>query len=183
MLKLSPRSYVVIGTLILILLIGWTVSYVVFLSPTGIVAREEADLTRVDADADTFSTLDGTPVDIDAYRSKVLVVNIWASWSPYTAADHDILSQIASMHGDAVTILAVNRMETKETADVYLRTIGKRPGIEYIIDSEDRFFGSFEGYAMPETIVFDEVGNIALHQRGPVNQAELETLLRALVSD
>ncbi len=61
--------------------------------------------------------------------------------------------------------------------------IGKKDGIEYIIDTTDHFFTSFDGYAMPETLIFDEVGNIEYRKRGTLNYEESEQILRNLVDE
>jgi thiol-disulfide isomerase/thioredoxin len=181
MLVLNKRSYYVIGMLLTILVVGALVTYFVFLSPTGFKARERADFGRVQTDtADTYTSLSGEAVDLDTYRGDLLIVNVWASWSPFTPQDHEILGKMKSKYGDNVSILAMNRMESKETAEAYLSTIGKKEGIDYIIDGTDTFFNSLGGYAMPETIVFDPVGNIFFHKRGMVTEAELTTAIDTL---
>ncbi len=184
MLLLTKRSYYVVGVLLLILVVGAACTYFVFLSPTGFKARERADFGRVQSESGTaYTTLSGEVVDLDMYRGDILIVNVWASWSPFTVQDHEVLAALKSHYGEAVTVLAMNRMETKETAEAYLGTIGKKDGIEYIIDSSDNFFTSLGGYAMPETIVFDAVGNIFFHKRGTITETEMKEALDTLSSE
>ncbi len=180
MFALTKRSYYVIAILLSILVTGALITYFVFVSPTGIKARERSDFGRVQTD--TYTSLTGEPIDLDTYRGEVLIVNVWASWSPFTLQDHELLGKIKSEYGDSVTILAMNRMESKETAEAYLSTIGKQEGIDYIIDGRDTFFTSLEGYAMPETIIFDPTGNIYFHKRGVVTKSELTTAIDELRS-
>jgi thiol-disulfide isomerase/thioredoxin len=168
--QLSKRALILLscgalGVLLLIVLVTYA-----YLSPSGWKARQNTALSHVESKAIvSYTSLDGSEIDFMAYKSDVLIVNIWASWSPYTKADTALLRDIKKEFGDAVTIRAVNRMEPKETAEAYLSTIGKEEGIEYIIDTTDHLYDSLGGYAMPETIVFDNIGNILLHVRGALS--------------
>ncbi len=181
---LSRRSLIVIGVLLSILIIGGLLTYQIFLSPTGYKAREEADLAKVvNTEEDSYITLDGEPSNLEDFRGSVLLVNVWASWSPYTQTEHETLARLKSTFGDSLEVVALNRKENKETALAYLDTIGKKEGIEYVIDTTDHFFKSFDGYAMPETLIFDEVGNIEYRKRGTLTYEEAEQIVRELVED
>ncbi len=183
-MHLTRHSRIVILILISILCIAFLLTYYIYLSPTGYKARENADLTKVlKGEEASYITLDGEPSDLNEFRDGVLLVNVWASWSPYTPGEHEVLTKLHSEFGDTVRIVALNRKEQKETALAYLDTIGKREGIEYIIDTTDFFFASFDGYAMPETIIFDEVGNIAYRKRGTLTYEEVSEALRGLIHE
>lgn len=180
-MELNRRSVLVILGLVAILLIGAFLTYVIYLSPTGFKARQHADLSRTQTEElGTYTSLSGESFDFTDYRDGILVVNIWASWSPYSKTDHEILERIQNEYGEGIKVVALNRMEAKETAEAYLATIGKKEGIEYIIDTTDHFFTTLEGYAMPETIIFDEVGNEYFRKRGVLNEAELRDVLNQL---
>jgi thiol-disulfide isomerase/thioredoxin len=179
---LSKRSLVLLIGLFLILLVGVLLTYYIFLSPTGLRAKQHADLRKVEeGDQVAYTDLDGTPRDLEDFHGKPLIVNVWASWTPFTKGDHQVLREIKNEYGEKITILALDRMETKETAEAYLNSIGKEEGLIYIIDTTDHFFRSLEGYAMPETIVFDVVGNEVFRKRGALNPEELESVLASLV--
>lgn len=181
MIVLTRRTILVLVVLGSVLLLGALGTYFIYLSPTGIKAKEAADLSRVQSDIpEAYISLSGEATDLEAFRDAPLVVNVWASWSPFTEADHVILSRIAAEYGEDVRILALNRKETKETAEAYLNVIGKKEGIEYIIDTTDHFFASLGGYAMPETVVFDAVGNEYYRKRGVIDEPELRNALNAL---
>jgi thiol-disulfide isomerase/thioredoxin len=184
MIELSRRSIVFlvflsVGTLVLFALL-----YYVYYSPTGLKARQNALLTQIEStDEASYIALDGSTTDITKYDSEVLIVNVWASWSPYTNADHAILETLKRTYGENVTIRAINRKETKETANAYLASIGTREGIEYVVDTTDHFFNSLLGYAMPETIVFDAIGNVVFHKRGTLDEAEMKGVIDSMLKE
>ncbi len=178
------RPRVVLSVLALVLLIGGLLTYFIFLSPKGYLAREHADI-KVMTEGDTVSYIDleGTPTNLESYRGEILIMNVWASWSPYTLADHTVLERLKATYGDRITILALDRKEPRETAEAYLSQIGKKEGIEYVIDETDHLFASVGGYAMPETIVFDEIGNITLHVRGVLKEEEIRAEVERLLAE
>jgi thiol-disulfide isomerase/thioredoxin len=179
----SKRTYIFLlcGVFIVVTLLGAV--YYVYLSPSGWKARQNAVLSQIESEAIvSYVALDGSEVDLTTYNSEVLVVNVWASWSPYTKADHEILQAMKERFGDRITIRAVNRKEPRETAEAYLATIGREEGIEYIIDTTDHLYDSLGGYAMPETIVFDRIGNVSFHKRGTLSSTELQSELERLLT-
>jgi thiol-disulfide isomerase/thioredoxin len=169
-------------TLVLLCALAYLV-YSVYLSPTGIKKRENSDLGKVD---DTippkFLSLNGEEISFGEYEGKLLVVTLWASWSPFTQQELSVMATLKREFGDRITIRAVNRKEDTSTALAYLETIGREEGIEYIIDANDQLYAQMGGYAMPETIVFDEVGNEIERVRGTVRIDELRTFIESRLS-
>lgn len=153
--------------------------YVEFTSLTGYYARKHADLAVLSEEgSDAYTSLDGAPVTLTGGGdAKFTIINVWATWSPLSPKDFGLLDAIKQKYGDQVSVKAVNRKETKETARAYLSSIGAPDSIEYIIDSNDSFFVYFDGYAMPETIVFDSIGNPIFHKRGSLIGDELERVI------
>jgi thiol-disulfide isomerase/thioredoxin len=126
--------------------------------------------------------LEGDEIELTRYEGNLLIVNVWASWSPYTKADHEILGALKKHYGDTITIRAVNRKESNETARAYLDAIGRQDGIEYIIDTTDFLFSTLDGYAMPETLLFDSVGNVYFHKRGTLTYDETAVQVEELLN-
>jgi thiol-disulfide isomerase/thioredoxin len=117
----------------------------------------------------------GNPVSLDGYLGQVMVVTTWASWSPYSTVDLPVYNELAANYEDsAVIFLAINRAESKEQAERFLSTIDSLPNLVLILDEADNFYSASLGYAMPETIIFDESGRVIQHFHGQV-KAEVLT--------
>lgn len=180
---LTRRTRIVLGALMLVLICVSVLVYVVYLSPTGIQARLHSDLGESVGDSvGHFVTLDGVEVDMDEYDGDLLIVNFWASWSPFTEADHRVLASVKTTFGERITIRAVNRKEDAATGNAYLDVIGKQNGIEYITDTTDLLYGERGGYAMPETVIFDTVGNEIHRVRGTVSEDALRQTIADLLA-
>lgn len=163
------------GYTTLALLVGVIACFVV------IALWYRAYLVRQESHADTatllaesvetpYSTLAGEPFSFAPFKGLIRLVTVWASWSPETAQDLPVLQTVAEQYGDVVTI-AVNRKEPKERAQAYLNTLPAYPAVHYVIDETDAFYASIDGYAMPETVLFDAAGNVVWRTRGRLDES------------
>lgn len=131
----------------------------------------------------TYTDVNGAERSLEDYLGQVLVVTSWASWSPFTQNDFTSLNLIADDYaGRDVVFMAINRKETKDQAARYLSTISEYKNLLIVIDTEDRFYSSVAGYAMPETLVFDKTGAITLHLRGVVDAAAVRGAVDAALA-
>jgi peroxiredoxin len=115
------------------------------------------------------------------YRRQVVVAYAWASWCSYCGAELQELVKFKKIYGDKIQILAVNRAEPAATAKAFTESLGITQDITLLLDSNDEFFKSIGGYAMPETVFINPSGEIVYHQRGPIDVATIEQKLKELV--
>jgi thiol-disulfide isomerase/thioredoxin len=116
---------------------------------------------------------EGKKVKLSEFKQKAVVVHSWASWCPYCADELRHLSEIKEIYGDSVAVVAINRAEPLSVAKDFSDSLGLPAGISYLIDPDDAFYKQIGGYAMPETIIIDERGDTAYHQRGPITFKEI----------
>ncbi len=132
----------------------------------------------------TYTDLDGKTLSLEEYLGQVIVVTSWASWSPFSKTDLETLNTLASNYTDKkVVFLAMNRKEALAQAQRYITTLPPLPHIRLVIDVEDRFYNLVGGYAMPETVVFDQKGEIVLHGRGVFDTVATKETLERLLSN
>jgi thiol-disulfide isomerase/thioredoxin len=129
-----------------------------------------------------LKSYDGNEVELSDFRRELLVVHAWASWCVYCGEELKSLVQLKERYGDAVTILAVNRAEPEVDAKAFTDALGLDASkIEILLDRDDAFYKSIEGYAMPETIFITARGEIIHHQRGPMRIDEVVEKIDALI--
>jgi hypothetical protein len=63
-------------------------------------------------------------------------------------------------------------LETFDLADV---------AVLVVVDPSDHFYTAIQGYAMPETVVYDRDGKLVLHARGTFVESELRVLIESLI--
>lgn len=130
-----------------------------------------------------YTDFAGNPANLDQYLGQVLVVTSWASWSPFSSAELTLLAEVAETYTeDGVIVIAINRAEAKSVAESYLRTIGVSDQVKLIVDSDDRYYRSIDGYTMPETVFYDRKGNVVVHQRGRLTNGEAVAYIEQVLS-
>lgn len=173
-------------------IIGILVSIVAFLglltyslvSPHGFSFGLSNDLKAIEQpEGSTYFDLDGNPVSLVDFKGESLIINAWASWIPFSQSELKLLALVKADKGDAVTVLAINRMENAETVKAYLEYIGKPEGIIFLVDPSDTFYKAVSGYAMPETVFYDRDGVIAVHKRGVLTPDELNSFTEQIVTE
>jgi thiol-disulfide isomerase/thioredoxin len=168
---------VTLGIIVAVLLIGLLYTWMV-ISEQKIQQAKNNPATKALTGAEgesLFTDLSGNTVNFDDHLGKVLVINTWASWSPDSARELPELVTLVGQYSDQrIEIVAINRGESRETAQRFLQTVGVSESLKLILDPEDKFYKSIQGYAMPETIVYDQKGNIVYHARGAVKMNELQ---------
>lgn len=125
-----------------------------------------------------FTDIEGNQVLLDTDFGKTIVVFVWASWCPSCAEDLQNMNVIAAdFTSAAVKVIAINRAENKFTAQRFLSSLPDLENIEVVLDPDDTFFNTLEGYAMPEAVVYNKKGEILLHQRGFMNLDEIRYVI------
>ncbi len=129
-----------------------------------------------------YRDMSGNEIDLRTFAGKPLIVNAWATWSPFSRDELLALAALKHEYGDAFDVLAVNRKEPQSTIEAYLAQIdGDLSGITFIQDEADAFFTTVMGYAMPETIYYNEEGNIVEHVRGNQTEEAIRERIEAML--
>jgi len=127
-----------------------------------------------DEQVEPYTDLEGNPIALTDYIGEVLMVNSWASWCPFCSVELEKLSDLVNLYEDkGVRFLAINRAEPATTAERFLRSVGTTDGVMLILDKDDRYFKSIEGFTMPETVFYDRTGNIIHHHHGEMSLIEM----------
>lgn len=125
-----------------------------------------------------YTDLSGEEKTLDSYLGKVLVVNNWASWSPVSVEELPMIDSVVEEYDEnKVVVLAINRSETKEQVERFMRTLDDFSRINFILDPDDHYYETVGGYAMPETIIFNQSGQQVYQKRGRISEDELRTAI------
>ncbi len=164
-------------SLLLILIVAGLLTYW-YLSIPRDSKGSDADTSLYSETSGVFISLAGEEVSFDSHVGQVRVVTSWASWNPFSVSDLQTLNAVAGSYKDrGVVFLAINRKESKEQAERFLKSLPELQNLEFAIDTKDTFYTSIGGYAMPETILYDEKGAIAAHTRGTLTEDKLKALI------
>lgn len=125
-----------------------------------------------------LSDITGRPVSLTESEGKVRVLNVWATWSPYSREELRVLAELAGAHA-GVVFLALCRDTNTRDVPAYLAELGLVPDgpVRFVLDPEDDYFRLIDGFHMPETLVLGEHNEILYRVRGPFVREELDRAL------
>jgi cytochrome c biogenesis protein CcmG, thiol:disulfide interchange protein DsbE len=120
----------------------------------------------------------GAPVpglDPAAFKGKVSVVNVWASWCVPCHDEAPLLTRLGQ--DKRLQIVGINYKDVPDNARRFLGRYGNPFGIVGV-DGNGRASIEWGVYGVPETFVVGRDGTIAYKMVGPVTPENLDSVLR-----
>lgn len=121
----------------------------------------------------SLADIHGTNVQLEDFKGKNVIINAWATWCPYCLEELPSFRDVAGEYGDTISVIAINRQESLDTARSYLERTGIGGRVTYLLDQDDSLYKAIQGFSMPETIFIDKEGVIRFHKRGPMEKEEI----------
>jgi peroxiredoxin len=111
-----------------------------------------------------LKNLDGTKFTLEAFRNKVVIVNVWATWcGPCKEEMPSIAELYNKLHAKGFEIIAVTNDNARKVRN-FLKQ--KQFPFSIVLDPKDKFFQRFRVDRVPTTLVIDTAGKLALHHAG-----------------
>ena len=123
----------------------------------------------------------GVPVpglDPAAFKGKVSIVNVWASWCVPCHDEAPLLTALAK--DTRLQIVGINYKDSPDNARRFLGRYGN-PFSMVGVDANGRGAIEWGVYGVPETFVLDRDGRIAFKHVGPLTPEVLRTELRPVL--
>lgn len=130
-------------------------------------------------------TLDGADLELATYYGQVIVVNVWASWCGPCRAEATELANVAKEFLDRdVQFIGLNTRDGLAAAQAFNKRF--ETGYPSIQDKDGKLtlaFGNLGPAATPTTLVLDKEHRVAGRVLGPVTEAQLRSLIKAVLED
>ena len=108
-----------------------------------------------------LTNLKGSTVALADYAGKTVVLNFWATWCEPCRDEMPHLQKFYEIHGDSVTILAVNYTQT-ETRKKNIAAFAEDFGITFpmLLDEDNKVVPLYGVHVLPVTYIIEENGII-----------------------
>lgn len=168
--------------LLILLLVGFYTVKIIYDRHTFVNENTREIFSDKDDKTTYYTDLNGNSVSLEQYLGKILVVNSWASWSPFSSTELTSLQALAKNYDkNDIVFLAINRKESREQAQRFVNTLPELTNLQVVIDINDHFYSSVGGYAMPETIIYNNKGDLIEHIHGTLKKEDVEAKLNELL--
>ena len=122
--------------------------------------------------------LGGKAVNLQQFKGRPVVVNLWATWCPPCRREMPALEQAAREHPDVAFVFA-NQAESPATVRRFLKTEDLE--LEHVLlDADSAIAGHFQARALPTTLIFGPDGELLNTHLGEISRARLGDYLRAI---
>ena len=124
-----------------------------------------------------ISLLGGRTLNGSELNGNAVVVQIWASWCPFCAAQNPHVQKLHDAHqGRGLKVLAFSIDQTEQAAKEYLAKRGYTFNVAMRNGDVDRWFG--RNRTLPETYVVDAKGKVVFVHRGEMFPEDIAALSR-----
>ena len=129
----------------------------------------------------TFSDADGRSTSLAAFRGKIVLVNLWATWCAPCVEEMPALDRLqAALGGDSFTVVALSsdRAGTK-VVDPFVEKLGLA-AIKPYLDPPGAATRAFAARGLPTSILIDRNGNEVgrLEGKAAWDSADAKALIR-----
>lgn len=133
------------------------------------------------------TTLDGTKLDLSAYKGKVVVMNIWASWCDSCQAEASFLEHTYETYKDkGVQFVGIDARDNDGQGQAFV----KDQQITYpnLVDGDDealltKLVGITTLSAVPSTLIIDKNGDLAWRALRGIDAADLSSALAPVLAE
>lgn len=168
---------IIVGTVLCSLILIVLTYYIVAYRNTK---QTEVTEERFWAPEFTLPDAKGEMVSLGKIEADIKIINFWASWSPYSAAELKAFNRIQAEYGDLVSVVALSRDTYPNDGKTFLVQEGIENNITFVYDREDEYYKKIEGFAVPETLFLDNKGEILFHKHGPMTYEEIRNKIEEI---
>ena len=130
------------------------------------------------------ATVDGRPLSLESLRSRVVLLNFWATWCLECRVEMPALEQLHRDYASrGLTVLAVNFREKPETVRRYARELGLT--MPLLVDPAGAITKSYGVIGLPTSFLIGRDGRAVARAIGPREwaTAEVRALIESLLTE
>lgn len=147
----------------------------------GLIAKKGAQIAVGEPAPDAaVQQLDGSgEVSLADYRGKWVLLNFWASWCDPCRDEAPAIETFSKQNRDNLVVIGMDTEDLSGDALDFTREFGLT--YEQLHDADGSRKDAYGIFALPENFLIDPEGNLALIQRGPVDEQFLNEQVKPLI--
>jgi cytochrome c biogenesis protein CcmG, thiol:disulfide interchange protein DsbE len=146
--------------------------------PSALIGHPAPQTTLPPLDGLVANGTQVTGLDPAAFKGKVSIVNVWASWCVPCHDEAPLLTELAK--DTRIQLIGINYKDTPDNARRFLGRYGN-PFASVGVDGNGRAAIEWGVYGVPETFIVGRDGKIAYKLFGPLTPENIESVLKAQI--
>jgi len=128
-----------------------------------------------------FALMDASAFSVDNYKGQVLIMDFWATWCGPCKMEIPHLIELQKKYGDqGLTVIGIT---LDENPDKDVPPYAAEVGMNYVnVRGNDQLNSKYGVFALPTLIIYDRDGNQVMKRPGYIEQAELEEIIKPLLT-
>jgi thiol-disulfide isomerase/thioredoxin len=154
----------------------WALAGAWWISAAPVFAQSPGEVGSAIAWRDV-KLIDGRTLKATDLNGSAVVVQIWASWCPFCAAQNPHVQKLHDAYSNrGLKVLAFSIDQTEQAAREYVAKHGYTFNVAMRSDEVNRWFG--RNRTLPETYVVDAKGTVVFVHRGEMFPEDIAALSR-----
>jgi peroxiredoxin len=129
----------------------------------------------------SISSIDGAPVELDAYRGKVVVLDLFATWCGPCRTQMGELNELRAYYPKSQVVILSVDVDPKETIQ-QIRDFRDEFNADWTFSSDTDGLGQkYDASSIPTMAVIDQDGNLVHRDAGVTTFSQLREIIDPLV--
>ncbi len=125
--------------------------------------------------------IDGKSETLAAYRGKIVVMNLWATWCPPCRSEMPDLERLYEAYrGSGLVVIGINQGESRQRAASFAQSL--RITYPIWLDTQQQYGRTYIALGLPTTVVIDRSGvPVPPGFDGPLTYAQMKAAVAPLI--
>lgn len=125
-------------------------------------------------------SVDGKSQTLSAYRGRIVVMNLWASWCPPCRAEMpDLESLYERYRARGLVVIGINQGESRGRAASFAQSL--RIHYPIWLDDQQQYGRTYIAMGLPTTVIIDRSGVALKSFDGPLTYTQMKIAIAPLV--
>lgn len=168
-----------ITQIVVMLLILVAIAFIIYVT----VTKDHAKVAKVGDDAPYFELkmMDNSPINLNDYKGKGLIINFWGTWCEPCKREMPALSDNYAKYKDkGVEVLTIHLRNNPQQVKQFFSGLDKNVHIPVAFDNNNEVSKAYAIDPLPTTVIIDKEGKIKAVHKGEMTDKMISNYMESV---